>query len=123
MTTSAVRWTWALGPLGLSLASSCFYSYDNPVEKAPPASLSGTVELQKAVGGQTPAGGVVAVQWTDGLQVTLNSGGNFLFLDLPDGTYALSVAIPPQGANDNPLLALRPGLVIPNVGKGQVDSA
>ena len=55
------------------------------MEKAPPGSLSGTVELQNAVGGQTLAGGVVAVQWTDGLKVTLNSLGNFLFLDLSDG--------------------------------------
>ena len=37
-------------------------------------------------------------------------------------TYSLSVAIPPQGANETPLLALRPDLAIPNVGNGQIDS-
>jgi len=106
---------WAFGALAL-LAASCFYTFDNPVEKEPPGSVAGTIALQGAVGNQTAAGGRVTVQWTNGLELSLNSSSKFLFQDLPDGTYSLEVNIPPLAKNDYPLVLLRPDVVLPNAG-------
>jgi hypothetical protein len=113
------RRSWApgaVGALGLLLASSCFYTFDNPVEKEPPGSVEGSIALQGAVGGQTAAGGQVTVQWTNGLQLSLNTSSKFLFQDLPDGTYAIEVNIPPAAGNDFPLELLRPDILLPNAG-------
>ncbi len=106
---------WAPGALAL-LATSCFYQFDNPVEKEPPGSVAGSIALQGAVGNQTAAGGMVTVQWTNGLELSLGTSSKFLFQDLPDGIYSLEVTIPPAAGNDFPLELLRPDVVIPNAG-------
>ena len=56
------------------------------------------------------------VQWSNGLQLSLNTSSNFLFQDLPDGTYAIEVTIPPAAGNDFALELLRPDVILQNAG-------
>ena len=87
-----------------------------------PGASRGSIALQGAVGNQTAAGGQVTVQWTNGLQLSLNTSSKFLFQDLPVGSYALEVNIPPAAGTDFALELLRPDVeILPNSG-GIADS-
>ena len=103
-----------------ALGAGCFFSFNNPVEKAPNGSLGGVVKLQNAAPGQTAQGSQVSVLWTSGvngpLTVPLDATGRFLFQGLPDGIYSISALVPAPAANDFPILGLRPGLQVPDVG-------
>jgi hypothetical protein len=99
-----------------ALCSGCIYSFNNPVQQQPNGSISGKVQLQNAVTGQTTLDGGIEVVFSGGLALRLDESGEFRFLALPDGTYALGIYIPPLAANDFPLLATLSGVVLPGAG-------
>jgi hypothetical protein len=105
----------------LLVGAGCIYTFDNPVRLQQNGSIAGKVALTNAVQGQTTVDGGVSVPWSGGLGLQLDVDGGFSFLQLPDGTYALNIYIPPLASNDFPLLNVLNGIVLP-VSQNQVDA-
>jgi hypothetical protein len=101
----------------VSLTSACVYDFDNPVASSPAGTLAGQLVLEGAAAGQSLDGGIIKLAWS-GLTVTLDSAGNFVFLDLPDGTYTLVYQVPPVVAGDVPFVGVLRDVVIPAVSGG-----
>ena len=105
--------------VSLALTSGCLYGFDNPVQNLDSGVVAGKV-LAPA-GGQSTAGGTVHLLWS-GLTATLDSSGQFAFLDLPESTYGLLVAVPQlPGMANSASVAERFGLRLGLAG-GAVDA-
>ncbi len=105
-----VQWAaWMVSRAGAALLllgtalPGCVYNFDNPVAKESSGTVSGQVTLGTSAAGQSLAGARVSLLWSN-LSVNLGAdGGSFTFLDLPAGTYRLTITVPPPAGSPNDL--------------------
>jgi len=107
-------WLWA------SALTGCIYTFNNPVALQDAGSVTGAVVLDGGAPGQV-VGTRVDLLWSD-LSINLGQSGQFVFLDLPDGTYTLRYTVPPATAGGSPTVGELLDIYLPFTTSGVPDT-